>query len=116
MLLGVAAFVVASIGIACWRIEAVFRAVVGTRAAQRTRELDLREREIAIVERLKAEPVEPEPIPPDLMALALQQSEPFAQDDILKVIRQTYAETRDWNMARRAVGRAAFRDPAVGMQ
>lgn len=101
---------------AWWRVETLVRAFITAHAREREREYNLRERELVITERVKAEPREPEPIPPDLMALVLRESEAFAQDDILKVIRQTYAETQDWNMARRAVGRTAFRDPGVGVQ
>lgn len=113
MILGALALVV--FAYLAFRAERVLVRFLSSRESTRTRELDLRERELRITERVKAEPHEPEPIPPDLMSVVLAESEPFAQDDILKVIRQTYAETQDWNMARRAVGRSAFRAPGVGV-
>lgn len=105
--------ILALVAVIWWRGEVLTRAALAERVRAGDREYALRAREVTMMERLKAEPREPEPIPPDLMALVLAESEPFAQDDILKVIRQTYSETQDWNMARRAVGRAALRDPGT---
>lgn len=110
----IALAIVALCAMVWWRVETVARLFITARASERARELVLQERDLAIRERVQAEPREPDPIPPDLMALVMQESEPFAQDDILKVIRETYRESQDWNTARRAVGRTAFRDPGVG--
>jgi hypothetical protein len=43
-------------------------------------------------------------IPDDLMALVMQYPEPWAQDDMLKVIRERYEALGDWNRVRAAVG------------
>ena len=52
----------------------------------------------AVVE--KDEPVE---IPEDLVALSMQHSESWAQEDLLRVIREKYEELRDWNRVRSAM-------------
>lgn len=44
------------------------------------------------------------PIPDDLVGLAMQYAETWAQDDYLKVCRERYAQTRDWNQVRMAMG------------
>jgi hypothetical protein len=43
-------------------------------------------------------------IPNDLEALALAESEPFAQDDVRAVIREKFAELGEWQKVRRALG------------
>jgi hypothetical protein len=43
-------------------------------------------------------------IPDDLMAMAMQYPEPWAQDDTIKVIRERYEALKDWNRVRAAVG------------
>lgn len=43
-------------------------------------------------------------VPDDLMALALTQSESWAQEDTLKSMRERYAELRDWQKVRFAFG------------
>lgn len=44
------------------------------------------------------------PIPRDLLALAAQYPDPWAQEDVLKVIREKYAEFKDWQLVRSAMG------------
>ena len=44
-----------------------------------------------------------EDIPEDLIALAMQHSEPWAQEDLLRVIRERYDDLRDWNRVRSAM-------------
>lgn len=43
-------------------------------------------------------------IPEDLMALAMTYSEPWAQEDTLKAIRERYEQLQDWNRVRSAFG------------
>lgn len=43
-------------------------------------------------------------VPDDLAALALQESEAWAQRDAMRLIREKFAEKRDWNLVRRAMG------------
>jgi hypothetical protein len=50
-------------------------------------------------------------VPDDLMALALQHPEPWAQEDVLKVVRERYEMLRDWNLVRSAMG-IGIRTPA----
>ena len=50
-------------------------------------------------------------VPDDLMALALQHPEPWAQEDVLKVVRERYEMVRDWNLVRSAMG-IGIRTPA----
>lgn len=78
----------------------------------RSREVAIKEREIGILERRAAEIEATEPMPPDIMSLAMSESESWAQDNTLKVAREVYAETKDWNAARRALGRAPAQRPA----
>ena len=55
-----------------------------------------------------ATPVDTPPIPDDLEAFALQESELHAQESIREVIRDRYADLRDWNLVRRAIGVGAM--------
>lgn len=50
---------------------------------------------------LPAAPVE---LPEDLMAVAMQERESWAQEEVLRAIRERYEELRDWNKVRAAVG------------
>lgn len=43
-------------------------------------------------------------IPEDLLAFAMQETEKWAQDATLKVIRERYESFQDWNKVRSAVG------------
>lgn len=42
-------------------------------------------------------------IPDDLMALAMSQTESWAQEDLLRVVREKYEDLRDWNRVRAAM-------------
>ena len=44
------------------------------------------------------------PIPDDLMALAMSETETWAQEDVLRVIREKYRDYKDWNLVRRGMG------------
>jgi hypothetical protein len=56
------------------------------------------------------EPAEMIEIPPDLMALALNETEEWAQTQTMKVLREKYAEYHDWNRVRAAVGVATIHE------
>lgn len=43
-------------------------------------------------------------VPEDLVALAMTHSEPWAQEDTLKAMRERYAELKDWQKVRFAFG------------
>ena len=45
-----------------------------------------------------------EPIPPDLMNLALQESEDWARNGMLRTMQDMYERCRDWNVVRAAYG------------
>lgn len=40
------------------------------------------------------------PLPPDLQPFVFAESEPWAQDDMDRVVREMYAKHRDWNAVR----------------
>ena len=50
------------------------------------------------------------PIPEDLVALAMREREAWAQEDVLKVIRERYADLQDWNRVRAAMGVGTLTD------
>jgi hypothetical protein len=43
-------------------------------------------------------------VPEDLLAVAMQYPEAWAQEDMMKVIREKYDTLRDWNLVRAAFG------------
>ena len=43
-------------------------------------------------------------IPEDLVAVAMQERESWAQEETLRAIRERYEELKDWNKVRSAVG------------
>lgn len=43
-------------------------------------------------------------IPDDLLAVASQENESWAQEEVIRVIRERYEELKDWNKVRRAMG------------
>lgn len=43
-------------------------------------------------------------VPEDLMALAMQENEPWAQEEVVRVVRERYETLRDWNRVRAAMG------------
>ena len=49
-------------------------------------------------------PKQPEELPDDLVAWAMQETEKWAQDSALKVARERYDALKDWNRVRAAVG------------
>ena len=66
------------------------------------RELELKAREIAITERA-APPVDVPPVaefPPEIVAIAMDESEEWAREDGLKLIAEAYVEADgDWSRA-----------------
>ncbi len=62
-----------------------------------------------VVREFKAAPVAPVlpppvEIPEDLVAVANQEREPWAQEEVLRSIRERYEDLRDWNRVRSAFG------------
>lgn len=49
-------------------------------------------------------PVSAADVPEDLIALAMSESEKWAQDAALSTIRERYEQLKDWNRVRAAVG------------
>jgi hypothetical protein len=49
-------------------------------------------------------PSAPVELPDDLVAVAMQERESWAQEEVLRAIRERYEELRDWNKVRAAVG------------
>jgi hypothetical protein len=43
-------------------------------------------------------------VPEDLVAVVLQYTDSWAQEDVMKSIREKYATLRDWNAVRSAFG------------
>lgn len=43
-------------------------------------------------------------VPDDLIAVAMQEREAWAQEEVLRAIRERYEELKDWNKVRAAVG------------
>lgn len=43
-------------------------------------------------------------VPEDLVAIAMQEREAWAQEETLRAIRERYEELKDWNRVRAAVG------------
>ena len=63
------------------------------------------ERWVATQERpAPVKPLELVEVPEDLHALALNESEEWAQVDMLRVIREKFEDHKDWNRVRKAMG------------
>ena len=43
-------------------------------------------------------------VPDDLIAVAMQENEVWAQEEMTRVIREKYEQYRDWNKVRAAMG------------
>lgn len=50
------------------------------------------------------DPLAPVDVPDDLLALAAQERELWAQEETLRAIRERYDALKDWNMVRSAFG------------
>jgi hypothetical protein len=51
-----------------------------------------------------ASPFAPVELPEDLVAVANQEREPWAQEEVLRAIHERYDDLRDWNKVRAAFG------------
>lgn len=49
-------------------------------------------------------PPPPQEIPEDLVAVANQERETWAQEEVMRAIRERYEELKDWNKVRAAFG------------
>ena len=52
----------------------------------------------------RPEDLAPQEVPEDLMAIAMQENEAWAQEEVLRVIRERYESLQDWNKVRVAMG------------
>ncbi len=43
-------------------------------------------------------------VPDDLVAVAMQERESWAQEEVMRAVRERYEELRDWNKVRSAFG------------
>lgn len=43
-------------------------------------------------------------VPDDLVAVAMQENEPWAQEELMRVIRERYETYHDWNKVRASMG------------
>jgi hypothetical protein len=43
-------------------------------------------------------------VPDDLVAVAMQEKEPWAQEELMRVIRERYDTYHDWNRVRASMG------------
>ena len=81
------------IGFLAWRVERLVRPLVQKKAAAL-------EAQTAIEERRGAAPPAPDPMPGDLLALADKESEPWAREQTLKALRESYEATGDWGQVK----------------
>lgn len=49
-------------------------------------------------------PVSNADVPDDLIAVAMQENEPWAQEELMRVIRERYETYHDWNRVRASMG------------
>lgn len=70
---------------------------------RRGERLRLKERAIALRERIHAPSVEPPPMPQSLVDWSLSWGDGWAQDDALKRARELYTELEDWDAVLRTV-------------
>jgi hypothetical protein len=84
-------------GYGLWRVSAVVERV-GLAFVERLGDFKLHRESFA--------PPAPAPIPDDLSALAWNEQESWAKEDVLKAIREKYEEYHDWDKVRVAFGLA----------
>jgi len=46
----------------------------------------------------------PAVVPEDLVALALRENEAWAQEEVMRAVREKYEDLQDWNAVRSAMG------------
>lgn len=88
--------------------------VIGVRAepfVDRLIQIQERRRDVAPAPQANASNVStPDPItvpvvvPDDIVARALSESEPWAQDDLILLAKEKYGKLKDWQKVRRAIG------------
>jgi hypothetical protein len=59
---------------------------------------------VPVVPESKQESAYDATLPEDLIAVAMQYPDAWAQEDMVKVIREKYDTLRDWNLVRSAFG------------
>jgi hypothetical protein len=80
---------------AVWRVSAVFERV-GLAFVERLADFKPQRESFA--------PPPPPPIPDDLAALAFNETEAWAKEEVLRAIREKYEEHLDWQKVRVAFG------------
>lgn len=88
--------VVACFALLVWRAEHVVAAVL-----QHQRERD--DRRMKLDEAVKAAPPKKEPLPPDLLMIADQYSEPWAREQVRAAIQDQYEDAGDWDAVRNRI-------------
>lgn len=79
------------------------RAVADAEARRADRKVEVKEREVALHERIKSPPT-PVPVwPADILSLVRSWDEDWARNDMEKVILETYGKTQDWAAVRNAL-------------
>lgn len=71
----------------------------------------IQQRKLAIEERRAPAVVAPDPMPPDLLELASQESEAWARADTLKAMQEHYAATGSWETVRQMMAANRFGSP-----
>jgi hypothetical protein len=84
---------VLSVGLVVWRTEAVVRAFLPSW-------LSLQEQRQAAEQALKSAGPQRDPLPPDLEAIALQETEGWAREQVRAAFMDDYEATQDWDRVR----------------
>ena len=88
-------------------------AVRTERDARAKQELSLREREVALQERVKAPPSPVPEWPADVRAIVQSWDEDWAKNDMEKIILNAYGTTQDWNAVRAELAPYMRTEPRV---
>jgi hypothetical protein len=84
---------VLSVAIVVWRAEVLLRVFLpGWLAVQ--------EAKVTLERDIRTAKPEREPLPPDLEAIALQETEAWAQEQVRAAIMDAYESTQDWDSVR----------------
>jgi len=83
-----------------WRVEAALREMTRGRQVVHERELQLRERELALVEQRQTSALDPEEIPIDLAMRCNGETEPWAREQLRSLVQQLYGKHQHWDSVR----------------
>lgn len=90
-------------GLALWRVDRLWQRVHASRQAVQERELALREREMALMEKRVQEPDEAMQLPTDLQLRVNAESQQWAREQMLSLVRQLYGKHKNWDAVRMEV-------------